>query len=399
MNAPHTWSFFRAGGFDQVRITCGADLLALKDLDQKLWVALSCPTRGVHFDAKTLDLIDGDADERVRANEVLAAISWVGGLLKNPDVLLKESDRLSLSEIDDSTAEGKEVLASARYILKSLEKPDAADISLNDISEIVKFVASLKVNGDGVVCTKQIADAALRTAVEDSGKCAGTVADLSGDTGINETISNRFFGDVTAYSDWFAKGEADSSVLFLGDNTRQAAAAFHAVQDKVNDYFTRCSLASYDARAALPLSRLAEDYQQLAPQDLSVNCADIARFPLAMVKANRPLPLVSAINPAWQLKIAALREYVVMPILGDIDSIDYSDWMSVCVKFAGFDTWQAGKPETCVEQLGIVRIREFLDGRFKESIEDLIVQDKAVESEVKMIGTVERLLRYNRDML
>ncbi len=399
MNVPHTWSFFRSGGFDQVRITCGADLLALKDLDQKLWVALSCPTRGVHFDPKTLDLIDGDADERVRANEVLAAIAWVGGLLRNPDVLLKESDRLSLSEIDDSTPEGKQVLASARYILESLQKPDAAEISLTDISEIGKFVASLKVNGDGVVCTKQIADAALRAAVEDIGKCAGTVADLSGDTGINETISDRFFGEATAYSGWFAMGEADAGVLFLGDGTRQAAAAFHAVQDKVDDYFTRCSLASYDARAALPLSRLAEDYQLLATQDLSVNCEDIARFPLAMVKANRPLPLVSVINPAWQLKIAALREFVVMPILGDMDSIDHSDWMSVCAKFAAFEAWQGGKPETCVEQLGITRIRELLDGKFKDAIDDLIVQDKAVELEVKMIGAVERLLRYNRDLL
>ena len=56
----HTWNFFRAGGFDQVQIDTGADLLALKELDQKLWVALSCPTRGIEFDTKTLDLIDSD---------------------------------------------------------------------------------------------------------------------------------------------------------------------------------------------------------------------------------------------------------------------------------------------------------------------------------------------------
>ena len=42
----HQWKFFRAGGFDQVRIDTAADLTNLKDLDQKLWVALSCPTKG-----------------------------------------------------------------------------------------------------------------------------------------------------------------------------------------------------------------------------------------------------------------------------------------------------------------------------------------------------------------
>jgi len=53
-----------------VQLDSGADLLALKELDQKLWVALSCPTRGIEFDTKTLDLIDTDTDTHVRANEV-----------------------------------------------------------------------------------------------------------------------------------------------------------------------------------------------------------------------------------------------------------------------------------------------------------------------------------------
>ena len=44
MSAHHAWKFFRAGGFDQVRLETGADLLALNQLDQKLWVALACPT-------------------------------------------------------------------------------------------------------------------------------------------------------------------------------------------------------------------------------------------------------------------------------------------------------------------------------------------------------------------
>ena len=78
----HTWNFFRAGGFDQVQIDTGADLLALKELDQKLWVALSCPTRGIEFDTRTLDLIDSDNDARVHANEVLGAIGWAGRIVE-----------------------------------------------------------------------------------------------------------------------------------------------------------------------------------------------------------------------------------------------------------------------------------------------------------------------------
>jgi hypothetical protein len=45
----HKWRFFRAGGFDQVQLESGSDQLALDQLDQKLWVALSCPTQAVQF--------------------------------------------------------------------------------------------------------------------------------------------------------------------------------------------------------------------------------------------------------------------------------------------------------------------------------------------------------------
>ena len=48
----HPWRFFRAGGFEQVCLDTGEDLKALGDgkLDQKLWVALACPTKGLEFD-------------------------------------------------------------------------------------------------------------------------------------------------------------------------------------------------------------------------------------------------------------------------------------------------------------------------------------------------------------
>ncbi|MEQ1913915.1 MAG: hypothetical protein ABL855_02380, partial [Sideroxydans sp.] len=150
MSSSHTWKFFRAGGFDQVQLDNGADLLALNTLNQKLWVALSCPTRGIEFDSRTLDMIDSDGDGQVRANEVLAAISWAGALLKDADLLIKGNDQLVLSDIVDSTPEGKLVLASARHILKSLGKPDASFISLSDMADIEKFVAGLQFNGDGV---------------------------------------------------------------------------------------------------------------------------------------------------------------------------------------------------------------------------------------------------------
>ncbi len=394
----HTWNFFRAGGFDQVQIDSGADLLALKDLNQKLWVALSCPTRGVEFDARTLDMIDSDADGRVRANEVLAAIAWAGGLLKNADLLVSASDELALVDINGDVEEGGQILRSARHILKNLGKPEAAQICMADMADIEKFVAGLQFNGDGVVSAAQVADVEVRTTLEDIIKCAGSVADLSGDAGVNQEIVERFIGAATAYSDWYANSEADAAILVLGDQTASAAAAFHAVKDKVGDYFTRCQLAAYDDRAAVPLSRSVEDYQQLAGQSLSSQSAEIALFPLAAIAANKPLSLIDTINPAWQTKMDALRLQVVTPLLGNQETLLAVEWAGLCEQFSAFDAWQASKPQSCAEPLGIGRIREVLASGHKALLDDLIAQDQAVEIEVKAIYAVERLLRYKRDL-
>src|SRR3954451_2895352 len=117
MSAPsHSWNFFRTGGLDQVALTRAEDLLALEQLDQKLWVALSCPVKGLELDEKSLALIDTDGDGRIRVPELIATIKWAAAHLKDAGDLLKESDTLPLSALNDATPEGKAVIASAKQI-------------------------------------------------------------------------------------------------------------------------------------------------------------------------------------------------------------------------------------------------------------------------------------------
>src|ERR1041385_6570359 len=96
----YPWKFFRAGGFDQVKLQSGADIANLDQLDLKLWVALACPTTGLEFDTKTLQMIDTDKDGRVRAPEIIAACKWACASLKNPDDLMKGSASLPLDSIN-----------------------------------------------------------------------------------------------------------------------------------------------------------------------------------------------------------------------------------------------------------------------------------------------------------
>ena len=96
----HTWRFFRAGGFDQVRLDRATDLLNLDQLDQKLWVALSCPVQGLEFPSGTLALLDTDADGHIRAPELISALQWTGSLLRDQELLAQGADPLPLAAID-----------------------------------------------------------------------------------------------------------------------------------------------------------------------------------------------------------------------------------------------------------------------------------------------------------
>ena len=152
----HMFRFFRAGGFDQARLDSGADLLALDTLDQKLWVALACPTTSVNFDQRTLKLLDTDGDGRVRAPELIQACKWAGTLLRQPDDLLKGSDTLPLEAIQSGTPEGKALVDVARNVLRSLGKPDAPSISVAEASDALQVLHNAPLNGDGILETVNI---------------------------------------------------------------------------------------------------------------------------------------------------------------------------------------------------------------------------------------------------
>ena len=110
----HKWTFFSAGGFSQVKLGTGADFAALRELDQKLWVALACPVEGIDAAPETLSLIDADGDGRIRAPELLDAVDWALARLSSPDELLRGNDTLPLAAIDASRPEGASLDAAAQ---------------------------------------------------------------------------------------------------------------------------------------------------------------------------------------------------------------------------------------------------------------------------------------------
>jgi hypothetical protein len=396
--AGHVWRFFRAGDFDQVRLDTGADLLAIEQLDLKLWVALACPTSGLEFDSKTLGLIDTDKDGRVRAPELIAAVKWAGGLLKNPDDLVKGANALRLAAIDDSVPEGKLLLECARQILANLGKGAATEITLLETGDTARIFAQTAFNGDGIIVAESAADEATRGLIADILATQGAETDRSGRPGIGQGKVDAFFVEAKAFEAWVAKSETDSSILPLGAGTAGGVAAWRAVKGKVDDYFGRCRLAAFDPRATAALNREEKEYLAVAAKDMTLTAAEVAGFPLAAVGAGRSLPLDVGVNPAWAGAVTALKGAVVTPLLGARSELREEEWTTICARLAAYEGWYAARAGASVEKLGIERVRAVLAGKGRETLGALIAKDKAEEGNANAIAALEKLIRYHRDL-
>lgn len=389
----HTWKFFRTGGLDQVTLASGADLLALDQLDQKLWVALSCPVKGLELDEKTLALVDTDGDGRIRVPELLAAIKWASLHLKDTGDLLKETDSLALAALNDATPEGKALIASAKQILKNLGKSGDA-IALADASDTAKIFAGTKFNGDGIITAASAGDAATAQLIAEIIATKGSAPDRSGTPGVSQKHVDDFFADCTAFAAWNASGAAP-----LGDKSAAALAAIKAVRAKVEDFFARCRLAAFDARATAAVNRAESDFTALAAKDLATASVEIAQFPLARVEPGRALPLSDGVNPAWSGAIAALHASAVTPAFGaGKTSLTAAEWADLNGKLAAYEAWTAGKTGASVETLGLDRVKAIIAGKGKETLTALVAQDAALAPEAAAIANLERLLRYTRDL-
>ena len=122
--------------------------------DLKDWYAISCPTTGVRFDLRTLELMDVDHDGRVRSNEVTAAIEYLKAKGVSPDGLDRptEEDAQKLedvlrrqAELDKAEPSDLEKAAMAEWEAKGKapevavlgEATAAAEASLAAIEKVV----------------------------------------------------------------------------------------------------------------------------------------------------------------------------------------------------------------------------------------------------------------------
>ena len=400
-DTPHRWQFERAGGMDQVVFRSGADILHLDDLDQTLWAALACPTRGLALDDRTLDLLDTDGDGRIRPPEVLAATRWIRERLKDADRLLLGTDRLPLNALRDDTAAGRALREEARRTLELAGRPSATEVGLDDVLERLRNLHRQRANGDGVVPTSVADDEDLAQLIRDIQRTHGSTTDRSGEPGVDLSRVEAFFRDAEAWVAWRAQRPGPQAQV-LGPHTEDAAATLARIRPKIEDYFTRCRLAAYDPAATGAMNPTPEQYRALAAAQLTREAAALAELPLAVAAPDRALPLVrEAVNPAWADALDALRTQAVEPLLGGSrERLTEAEWHELDRRLAPWRRWIEGKPGAPLDALGAARIDNVLRRpELRERLVQLIEDDRAAAPQHDRLVDLEKTLRLQRDLL
>lgn len=396
----HRWSFFRAGGVDQVVLGNGQDLAHLAELDAKLWLALSCPARGLEFEARTLDLVDTDHDGQIRPAEVLAAVRWASEVFRNLDDLFKGEAKVALAAIRDDSEAGKAVLDEARRILDMVGRKNADAITLDDVTGAGKILADARFNGDGVLPAEAAGDDQVAQVVRDIIMALGSVPDRSGKPGVDQTRVDAFFAQAAALGDWMDQGDRSGVTHLLGEGTDAAAAALASVRPKLDDYFTRCRLAKFDARAVVPLNAGESDFVALSTKTLTADADDVAKLPLATVGPDRPVHLADGINPAWLTPMATFAQATVEPVFGVTKlALSEADWKTVQERLAPYFAWQATKPPSALGDLPAARLRELLAGHMRSTLTELIDKDAAERDRNQKVEQVEKMVLFHRDLV
>jgi hypothetical protein len=398
-NSNHVWSFSTVGGVKRVNLESGADLLALEHLDQKLWTALSCPVSGLEIDSKTLALIDADGDGHIRVPEILTAVKWLTGLLKNADDVLKQGNSLPLSAINDETEAGRAILESAKIILQNLGKSEATEIYVDDTLDFVRIFAGTQFNGDGIITEDSTSDASLISLIKDMMACVGSKADRGGKEGIDAELLATFFAACEAYNSWIGMCEGNAAeVLPLGANTAAGYARWLGLQAKIDDYFLRCKLAAFDPQTADTLNQLSARVESIAAKDLTDCKEEISTYPLAKIVGGKSLPLQGGLNPMWEAEIFAFKQEVVEALFPGSIELTEKDWGLISARFATYANWLEMKSGKEVEALGIERVREILASGHHDLLKSLIEKDLDLADEAGQIILVDQLVRYYRDL-
>ena len=398
----HTWTFQRVGGLDQVVLKNADDIINLPNLDPKLWVALSCPTTGLDFDQRTLQLLDSDNDGRIRIPDILDAISWAKDKIVSFDNIVQSSETLPLSQIDDSTEQGKKLLVTAHSILANLNKSQADYLTQDDVQQSLKINASKLYNGDLIFPPSGELSPEMQNFIQTAIKTTGAQKDMSGQDGINLEIAQTFVKNLKSWQAW--QTDISNTQTPFGENRSEIWKLVQELKPKIDDYFLRVELAQYAPQAQ---NALNVDEKYIVPtQNGLLSDQALAELPLSKIDSNNSLDLVNGLNPLWKSKIIRFRALVASH-LTDPNQLTSQEWQDIQTGLNAYATLISSKPDmqqlnvatkptASIEDIPSNQIANFTNGNLLSEFEKMVDQDNKTPISASDVFVLEKLVLFQK---
>ena len=387
-NNGYKWTFNTVGGVARVKISSGADIAHLDELDPKMWTVLSCPVSGLEIDEKSLSYVDCDGDGKIRVNDVVATAKWLTGALNNPDAILEGKDSFDIELFNKEDASGLKLYNSSKQILENLGK-EGSVITIAEAADTAAIFAKTRFNGDGVITEISAEDPDEKAAIAAIVASFGGVSDRSGAMGANAELIEKFY---TAASEYIAWREAEVEAPF-GDKTDAVIAAYNALDAKVKDFFVRSRLAAFTPDSIAALDVQTSRVEAISADNLTSKTQEIAEYPIARVNGKAEIDLTAPVNPAW----AAQFNTVISVAAPDKKVLTEADWKEIGAMFAAYTAWTGAKAGAAVEALGLDTLKGFVEKNRKAALLDLVAQDMALAEEAGSIQSVCKFLYLMRD--
>lgn len=387
-NNGYKWTFNTVGGVARVKISSGADIAHLDELDPKMWTVLSCPVSGLEIDEKSLSYVDCDGDGKIRVNDVVATAKWLTGALNNPDAILGGKDSFDIEFFNKEDASGLKLYNSSKQILENLGK-EGSVITIAEAADTAAIFAKTRFNGDGVITEISAEDPDEKAAIAAIVASFGGVSDRSGAMGANAELIEKFYAAASEYIAW---REAEVEAPF-GDKTDAVIAAYNALDAKVKDFFVRSRLAAFTPDSIAALDVQTSRVEAISADNLTSKTQEIAEYPIARVNGKAEIDLTAPVNPAW----AAQFNTVISVAAPDKKVLTEADWKEIGAMFAAYTAWTGAKAGAAVEALGLDALKGFVEKNKKAALLDLVAQDMDLAEEAGSIQSVCKFLYVMKD--
>lgn len=404
-SGPSQLVFRRFGRSYHVRIRNADDLQQAVDLDEALWVATDAPASSFACDAVFLSWLDADGNGRVIFEELRRAVRWTLHVLNDWSDLSAGRESLRLYAVDASDPDGHRIVTSARKMLRRLGETAGEVITLQQVREIQAQMQARPISEAGVVLPSATDDPAIGDMLADIVACTGGAEHPSGEAGVDLDALDAFLAQARAAVEWFARADipedhTTSEVMPLGEATAAAWEPYHALHDKLEQFFAQCEVVRYDPALAEQIA-LAD---KVPPAEAFNDPPQIEAFlrdaPIAPPTGEAILRYETPNNPYYIQLLRQFDRHVVEPILGGPrETLSWPEWDHIKRVMSPHAQWQADRPPEAYRAIGPRRLGEYLEEPRIERIRRLCAESADTAFEMGNIRLVEKLLLYQANLL